>query len=138
MQQNNRFQAGGGPPPGALQTATFHHRNPYPQQQNGGALNGANGIMVDGQATHISGETSPINGINVAAATAGVAAVDLYSTNGAEDLQQAQSAQPAQAQAYTNLNSTTTYPAAPSPNAGLYSAGQYMVDAGVQNMIGKY
>lgn len=117
-----------------MQAANFHHRNPY-QQQNG-VVNGAtaNGIIVDGQPQQISGETSPINGI--AAATAGVGAVDLYGTNGSDDLQQGAQQQPGQAQTYTNLNYTTAYPAAPSPNTGL-SSGQYMVDAGVQNIIGK-
>lgn len=46
--------------------------------------------------------------------------------------QQTAAQQPAPAQAYNS----TAYPAAPSPNA-LYS-GQYMVDAGVQNIIGMY
>lgn len=121
-----------------MQQANYHHRNPYTQQN--GAVNGSatNGIIVDGPPSQISGETSPINGI--AAATAGVGAVDLYSTNGGDDLQQGPPAaqQAAQAQVYTNLNNTTSYPAAPSPNTGIYSTGQYMVDTGVQNMIGEY
>lgn len=135
FQPNNRFQSGGGPP-GAMQQANYHHRNPYTQQQNG-AVNGSagNGIIVEGPPSQISGDTSPINGI--AAATAGVGAVDLYSTNGADDLQQGPPAAQQAAQVYTNLNNTTAYPAAPSPNTGIYSTGQYMVDAGVQNMIGE-
>lgn len=116
-----------------MQQGNYHHRNPYSQQQNG---NAANGIIVDVAQSQLGNDTASMNGI--ASATAGVAAVDLYSGNNADDLTQAQpnGQQPTQAQVYTNLNSTTTYPAAASPNAGIYS-GQYMVDANVQNIIGK-
>lgn len=136
MQQNNRFQAGNSVG-NNMQHGNYHHRNPYVQQQNGGVNGSANGIIVDVSAPQINGDTSPINGI--AAATAGVAAVELYGATG-DDLAQTPQAsqQNAQAQVYSNLNSTNAYPAAPSPNPGLYSAGQYMVDTGVQNMMGKF
>ncbi|XP_055312953.1 uncharacterized protein LOC129574671 isoform X6 [Sitodiplosis mosellana] len=117
---NNRYQGG---PAGAMQTGNYHHRNPYTQQPNANGVNPNTGIIVDGGAApHINGDASP-NSINV----------DPYNGN-ADDLQsqqqpQAAAQQPAPAQAY----SSTGYPAAPSPNA-LYS-GQYMVDAGVQNII---
>lgn len=43
-------------------------------------------------------------------------------------------------QTYANINAPRNYPAAPSPNTNRYSSGpphQYIMDASVQNLIGK-
>ncbi|XP_031625459.1 ATP-dependent RNA helicase dbp2-like isoform X3 [Contarinia nasturtii] len=119
---NNRYQGG---PAGGIQTGNYHHRNPYSQQPNANGVN-PNSVIVDGSAA-LNGDASP-NPINI---------VDPYNGN-AEDLQSQQPPQPAATQqpAPAQAYNSTAYPAAPSPNA-LYS-GQYMVDAGVQNIIAPY
>lgn len=51
------------PGPG-MQNGNYHHRNPYSQQPAANGVNQSNGIIIDGTAAHMNGETSP-NTINV-------------------------------------------------------------------------
>ena len=134
MQQNNRFHTA---PQTALNTTNFHPSRSYQQQhsqhpQQQSPQNG--GIVIDSQAQiNVNGEASPINA-GVSAATVSVAALEFGAT---DELQQSQQ-QPQQAPSYANMNGQAAYPAAPSPS--LYSGGpaaQYMVEAGVQNLIGE-
>lgn len=127
MPQNNRFQAGAPPSGPPMAAGNYHHRNMYNQQPNtnANAVNATNGTYVDGGNAHITSDAASPN-----------AAIELYNaTNANDDLQQQTTASQPQTPAQT-YNSTAQYPAAPSP--GLYSAGQYMVDAGVQNIIGEF
>lgn len=99
----------------------YQQRTPQQQQyhQSGGVVGGGAAAPVAEQQA--SGESSPTAGI------------DCYgAAPGAEEIQSTQ---------YT-INGSA-YPAAPSPQSGIYSAGpphstQYMVEAGVQNIIGKF
>lgn len=98
-----------------------------------------------------SGSNPTENAENPAAAAGmnGVAAPQNYEmyANGNEDGQAPQppqqqqpqvQQQPAQVPVYSNMNNPSPYPVAPSPNAGVYSTGQYMVDANTQNIIGEF
>lgn len=118
MQTNNRFAG----PPG-MQAGSYHHRSPYQQQAN---ANGAQLNQIDGSGAHMNGDAGSPNTINV----------DLY---GSDELQQQQPPPTAAQQPAPSPYNSTAYPAAPSPNTGLYS-GQYMVDGvqGVQNIIAPY
>lgn len=97
----------------------------YPRYHQGGAAGGnaLNASIMDQQQQQqqqlASGESSPTAGI------------DCYSGNAtSEEIPNGQ---------YT-INGSA-YPAAPSPQSGLYPAphtAPYMVDTGVQNIIGKF
>lgn len=130
MPQNNRFPQGNGPPIVGMNGGTYNHRNNYPNQLNAGS----NGLKLDSQK---SDEDTPVENINgISGPAPSVAPVELYNgSTPSEDLQQ--QSLPQQSQPYANITNQA-YPAAPSPNTGLYSTGppqQYMVDT---NMIGEF
>lgn len=95
----------------------------YPRYHQGGAAGGTtlNANIMDQQQQQqlASGESSPTAGIDCynGATTADEIPTGQYTING------------------------SAYPAAPSPQSGLYPAphtAPYMVDTGVQNIIGKF
>lgn len=101
---------------------TIRYQQPaYPRYHQGGGGNALNANIMDQQQQQqqlASGESSPTAGIDCY--TGGATAEEIpngqYTING------------------------SAYPAAPSPQSGLYAAphtAPYMVDTGVQNIIGK-